>query len=145
MVVRVLDNVRAAHRVDDVVVATDDERIAAIVRAAGGEAVLTDPALPSGSDRTQRAVASAIAGHAPLVIAVGPAGTGKTTALRPAFDVLRQHDRAVFGLAPSATAAGTQAVDFADAVASAIKAVESAVPGARVVEVHREQNVAAAG
>jgi hypothetical protein len=38
-----------------------------------------------------------------------------------------------------------QAVDFAEAVASAIKAVESAVPGARVVEVHREQDIAAAG
>lgn len=35
-----------------------------------------------------------------------------------------------------------QAADFA--VASAIKAVESAVPGARVVEVHREHDVAPA-
>ncbi|HUR23911.1 MAG TPA: hypothetical protein VMZ73_08585 [Acidimicrobiales bacterium] len=38
-----------------------------------------------------------------------------------------------------------EASDFAEAVASAIKAVETAVPGARVVEVHREQDVAAAG
>jgi conjugative relaxase-like TrwC/TraI family protein len=59
-----------------------------------------------GLDRAQRAVASAIAGTAPLVIAVGPAGAGKTTALRPAYDALRQHRRPVFGLAPSATAAG---------------------------------------
>lgn len=36
-----------------------------------------------------------------------------------------------------------QAVDFAEALASAVKAVESAVPGARVVEVHRQH--AAAG
>lgn len=34
---------------------------------------------------------------------------------------------------------------FAKAVASAIEAVESAVPGVRVVEVHRESEVAAAG
>ena len=38
-----------------------------------------------------------------------------------------------------------EAADFAEAVASAIKAVESAVPGARVVNVHREHDVAAAG
>lgn len=38
-----------------------------------------------------------------------------------------------------------RAEDFAEAVASAIKAVESAVPGARVVEVHRDREVAAAG
>jgi hypothetical protein len=34
-----------------------------------------------------------------------------------------------------------EAPDFAEAVASAIKAVEAAVPGARVVEVHREHDV----
>jgi len=38
-----------------------------------------------------------------------------------------------------------EAAEFAEAVASAIKAVESAVAGARVVEIHREQDVAAAG
>jgi len=34
-----------------VVVATDDERVAAVVRAAGGEAALTSPQHPSGTDR----------------------------------------------------------------------------------------------
>ena len=38
-----------------------------------------------------------------------------------------------------------EAADFAEAVASAIKAVEAAVPGALVVEVHRELEAAAAG
>jgi hypothetical protein len=38
-----------------------------------------------------------------------------------------------------------EAVDFAEAVASAIKAVEAAVPGALVVDVHREFEAAAAG
>ena len=38
-----------------------------------------------------------------------------------------------------------EAMEFAEAVASAIRAVESAVPGARVVEVHREHDIAAAG
>lgn len=39
-----------------VTVACDGEAIAGAVRAAGGEAVLTDPALPSGSDRIWQAV-----------------------------------------------------------------------------------------
>jgi 3-deoxy-manno-octulosonate cytidylyltransferase (CMP-KDO synthetase) len=51
MVVHVLEAVRGARRVDRVVVATDDERIAARVRDAGGEAVLTSPHAASGSDR----------------------------------------------------------------------------------------------
>lgn len=38
-----------------------------------------------------------------------------------------------------------EAGEFAEAVASAIKAVESAVPGARVIEVHRDREVAGAG
>ena len=38
-----------------------------------------------------------------------------------------------------------EATDFAEAVASAIKAVEAAVPGALVVHVHRELEAAAAG
>lgn len=39
-----------------VVVATDTEEIAAAIQAAGGEAVLTDPNHPSGSDRVYEAV-----------------------------------------------------------------------------------------
>jgi len=38
-----------------------------------------------------------------------------------------------------------EAADFAEAVASAIKAVETVVPGARVVDIHRELDAAAAG
>jgi hypothetical protein len=38
-----------------------------------------------------------------------------------------------------------EAADFAEAVASAIKAMEAAVPGALVVDVHRELEAAAAG
>ena len=51
MVVHVLEAVRAAKRVDRVLVATDDARIADRVRDAGGEAVLTSPAAASGTDR----------------------------------------------------------------------------------------------
>ncbi len=39
-----------------VLVAADGEEIARVVRAAGGEAVVTDPDLPSGSDRIAAAL-----------------------------------------------------------------------------------------
>lgn len=42
-------------RLDEVVVATDDERIASAVKAFGGRAVMTDPNLPSGTDRCREA------------------------------------------------------------------------------------------
>jgi conjugative relaxase-like TrwC/TraI family protein len=62
-------------------------------------------------DAPQREFATAVAGDRALVLAVGPAGTGKTTALRPAVDQLRQEGRAVFGVAPSAAAAEVLATD----------------------------------
>ncbi len=55
MVVRVWEAAKGAGRIDRVVVATDDERIATAVRAAGGEAVLTSPEAPSGTDRLAEA------------------------------------------------------------------------------------------
>ncbi|MEQ8654905.1 MAG: 3-deoxy-manno-octulosonate cytidylyltransferase [Kiloniellales bacterium] len=55
MIVHVLERAAAA-RVGPVAVACAEEEIAAAVRAAGGEAVLTDPDLPSGSDRIHQAL-----------------------------------------------------------------------------------------
>ena len=55
MVVRVWEAARSAGRIDRVVVATDDERIAKVVREAGGEAVLTSPDAASGTDRLAEA------------------------------------------------------------------------------------------
>jgi 3-deoxy-D-manno-octulosonate cytidylyltransferase len=48
-----------ARLLDEVHVATDDERIAATVRSFGGSAILTPPECPSGTDR----VAAALAGR----------------------------------------------------------------------------------
>ena len=56
-------------------------------------------------DPAQAEGAAAVAGTADIVLVVGPAGTGKTTALAPAVAQLRADGRAVFGVAPSATAA----------------------------------------
>jgi len=55
MVVHVLDAARASRRLDRVAVATDDDRIAQAVRAAGGEAVMTSPSAASGTDRLAEA------------------------------------------------------------------------------------------
>ncbi len=51
MVVRVWRSVRAATGIARVIVATDDERIAAVVQEAGGEAMLTSGQHRSGTDR----------------------------------------------------------------------------------------------
>ncbi len=51
MVVRVWRQASNAKSIARVIVATDDERIAAPVRAAGGEAMMTSPAHESGTDR----------------------------------------------------------------------------------------------
>lgn len=56
MIVRVLRCAQAAS-VGPVAVAAGDEEIVEAVRRAGGDAVLTDPALPSGSDRILAALA----------------------------------------------------------------------------------------
>lgn len=56
MIVRVLRQAEAAG-VGPVAVAAGDAEIAAVVTAAGGRAVLTDPELPSGSDRILAALA----------------------------------------------------------------------------------------
>jgi 3-deoxy-manno-octulosonate cytidylyltransferase (CMP-KDO synthetase) len=51
MIQRVWEGASSARLVERVVVATDDERIASEVRRFGGDVVLTDAALPSGTDR----------------------------------------------------------------------------------------------
>ncbi len=51
MIVRVMRQARRARSLARVIVATDDERIAAAVRAAGGEAAMTSAAHQSGTDR----------------------------------------------------------------------------------------------
>ncbi len=58
LVVHVLERVRAAAVFDAVWVATDDARIAAAVRDAGGEARLTRPDHTSGTDRVAEAAAA---------------------------------------------------------------------------------------
>lgn len=91
---------------------SQEERLLALAErrlAAGGDdhqVAAVDHLTPA-----QRTLATAAAGDRSLVLAVGPAGTGKTTALRPAVDQLRLEGRVVFGVAPSAAAAEVLRVD----------------------------------
>lgn len=58
-----------------------------------------------GLDDEQGVAAGAVAGWAPLVLVVGPAGSGKTRTLAAAVGALRRQGRPVVGLAPSGKAA----------------------------------------
>lgn len=58
----VLERVRLATRLDEVIVATDDERIRSVVTSLGGSAVMTRVDHPSGTDRVAEAVAGREAG-----------------------------------------------------------------------------------
>ena len=58
-----------------------------------------------GLDVLQAGAAAAVAGTDRIVLVVGPAGAGKTTALRRAVEDLTRHGRPVFGVAPTAKAA----------------------------------------
>ena len=51
LVAWVVEAVKKAGSLDDVIVATDDERIVKAVEAHGGKAVMTPSELPSGTDR----------------------------------------------------------------------------------------------
>ena len=62
LVAWVVEAVQKARGLDDVLVATDDERIVAAVESCGGKAVMTPSDLPSGTDRIACA-ARAYLGH----------------------------------------------------------------------------------
>ncbi|MFV2074315.1 MAG: MobF family relaxase, partial [Thermoanaerobaculales bacterium] len=59
----------------------------------------------------QAHAASVVAGHGGLELIVGPAGSGKTTALASAVTELRAQGRPVFGVAPTAAAADVLCVE----------------------------------
>ncbi|MBL7715068.1 MAG: 3-deoxy-manno-octulosonate cytidylyltransferase [Bdellovibrionales bacterium] len=64
MIQWVYEQTRKALKVNQVVVATDDERIASAVRAFGGQVVMTSPDCPSGTDRVAEALDQLQAGQA---------------------------------------------------------------------------------
>ena len=61
MIVRVWRQASKAKAIARVIVATDDERIAAPVRAAGGRAMMTSPEHASGTDRIAEVASKIVA------------------------------------------------------------------------------------
>lgn len=51
MILWVIEGAQKSKLLDKIMVATDDERIFSLVQKSGAEAVMTDPSLPSGTDR----------------------------------------------------------------------------------------------
>ncbi|MBI4816882.1 MAG: 3-deoxy-manno-octulosonate cytidylyltransferase [Deltaproteobacteria bacterium] len=58
MIVRVLERAALASSISEVVAATDDERIAAVVKSVGRRVVMTSESCQSGTDRVAEAVAT---------------------------------------------------------------------------------------
>lgn len=52
----VIERAKSAKTLKEIIVATDDQRIADVATRSGARVVMTDPELPSGSDRTWAAV-----------------------------------------------------------------------------------------
>ena len=125
MIVHVWRRAMAAG-VGPVVVACGDAAIAAAIRAAGGDAVMTDPAHPSGSDRVHEAAQAVdAAGARGIVVNL----QGDLPTLDPALV------RTVVGLlGDPAIDIATLAVEIKDeaerTAPSVVKAVVSAAPGA---------------
>lgn len=83
-----------AARLGPVVVAAGDPEIVAAVESAGGRAILTDPALPSGTDRVHAAAEAIGGGHDVIVNLQGDMPTiapgtiaAAVAALRPDADI----------------------------------------------------------
>lgn len=87
MIVRVLDQANAA-RLGPVVVAAGDPEIVAAVEAAGGRAILTDPDLPSGTDRVHAALEALGGGHEVIVNLQGDMPTIDPATIRAAVAAL---------------------------------------------------------
>lgn len=89
MIVRVWQRAMAAD-LGRVLVAAADPEIVGVIEAAGGEAVLTDPELPSGSDRVNAALQAVDpdGAHDVVVNLQGDMPTITPSALRSAVDAL---------------------------------------------------------
>lgn len=93
------------HITSERILAEEDFIISWAIEAQATDPMPSDTVDVDGLDIMQAEVARAVAGHDRLVLAVGPAGAGKTTTLRTAVDELQGEFRWAFGVAPSAKAA----------------------------------------
>ena len=91
MIVHVMERAREVD-IGPVVIAAGDEEIIAAVREAGGDAILTDPAHPSGSDRIFEALTlfDPDGTHDAIVNVQGDLPTIDPNSVHAAFDVLAE-------------------------------------------------------
>lgn len=91
MIVHVMERAREVD-IGPVVIAAGDEEIIGAVREAGGDAILTDPAHPSGSDRIFEALTlfDPDGTHDAIVNVQGDLPTIDPNSVRAAFDVLAE-------------------------------------------------------
>ncbi len=111
-----------------VLVAAAEIEVVDVVRAAGGRAVLTDPALPSGSDRVDRALAEADPDrrHDAVINVQGDLPTIDPAAVRAALAPLAEAAVDIATLAAEITR------DEERTNPNVVKAVAGFAPGARV-------------
>ncbi len=93
------------HMTSDRILGEEDYIISWAMEAQDAEPEPSATVDVEGLDVMQAEVARAVAGNDRLVLAVGPAGAGKTTTLRTAVNDLHDNSCQVFGVAPSAKAA----------------------------------------
>ena len=106
MIAHVVRAARAARSVGRVLVGTDHAGVAAAARAAGAEAVMTDPALPSGTDRVAAALA-AVGASAEIVVNVqGDEPRVAPSAIDAVVGVMRAAPRADVGTLSAPLPAG---------------------------------------
>lgn len=99
------------HLTDERVLAQEERIIAFALDAQADQPAPSATVDTDNLDLLQAEAARAVAGHDRLVLVVGPAGTGKTTALARSTSDLRLHRRPVFGVAPTAKAARVLAAE----------------------------------
>ena len=109
LVVHTLESARRARCAKRAVVAADDERIAAAVRAAGGEAAMTSPACRSGTDRVAEA-ARAIPGEDLVLNCQGDEPEVDPAALDALADAMEADPSIEMGTLAAPLAPGEEAV-----------------------------------
>lgn len=109
LVIRVLERVRSLGLADRVVVATEAEEVAGIVRRAGGEAMITSDAHRSGTDRVAEVAAHPAYGDHEIVVNVqGDEPFMRGDAMAGAIAMVRDHGF------PLGTAAGRRGPEIMD-------------------------------
>lgn len=109
LVLRVLERVQSLGLADHVVVATEAEEVAAVVRAAGGDALITSDAHPSGTDRVAEVAEHPdYAAHDIVVNVQGDEPFMRADAMAGAIAMVRDHGF------PLGTAAGKRGPGIMD-------------------------------